>query len=251
MEALTDGIFAIAMTLLVLELKVPDLPKSANATELLHKIGEEMPALFSFMISFLYCGLLWVMHHLAMHFVRHLQIGLVWLNMLFLMSISTMPFSCGLLGHFLRNRAAQEIYFANMFVAAALLAAQWLVARKKKLINEDDPQSQRLDGTTAHVFSRGFGCGYGGRLTSTLLPVHTPSSSCCWHCACGSEDGTARMPLIPSALLPDLNIEPLDLLVQRGKRNVEALGGFGLVPVAFFQHVDDHAALAVFNDVEQ
>jgi len=152
MEALTDGIFAIAMTLLVLELKVPDLPKSVNATELLHKIGEEMPSLFSFMLSFLYCGLLWVMHHLAMHFVRHLQIGLVWLNLVFLMSISTMPFSCGLLGHFLRNRAAQEIYFANMFVAAALLAAQWLLASKKKLINQDDPRASALMGQQLMFF---------------------------------------------------------------------------------------------------
>jgi uncharacterized membrane protein len=100
MEALTNGIFAIAMTLLVLELKVPDLPKSASTSELLHKIGEEGPALFSFLISFLYCGLLWVMHYLAMHFVRHLQAALVWLNLIFLMSIATMPFSCGLLGTF-------------------------------------------------------------------------------------------------------------------------------------------------------
>ncbi len=48
MEALTDGIFAIAMTLLVLELKVPDLPKSVSASELLQKIGEEMPSLLQF-----------------------------------------------------------------------------------------------------------------------------------------------------------------------------------------------------------
>jgi uncharacterized membrane protein len=157
MEALTDGIFAIAMTLLVLELKVPDLPKHASATELLHKIGEGGPAFFSFMISFLYCGLLWVMHHLAMHFVRHLQIGLVWLNLIFLMSISIMPFSCGLLGHFLRNRAAQEIYFANMFVAAALLAAQWLVAEKKKLINEDDPRASTLMGQQIMFFPVALG----------------------------------------------------------------------------------------------
>jgi len=146
MEALTDGIFAIAMTLLVLELKVPDIPKSTGAQELLRRIGEEGPAFFSFLISFLYCGVLWMMHHLAMHFVRHLQLALVWLNVLFLMSISTMPFSCGLLGHFLGNRAAQEIYFGNMFVAAALLALQWLVAKKRKLINEDDPAASRLMG---------------------------------------------------------------------------------------------------------
>jgi uncharacterized membrane protein len=157
MEALTDGIFAIAMTLLVLELKVPDLPKSASTSELLHKIGEEGPALFSFLISFLYCGLLWVMHHLAMHFVRHLQATLVWLNLIFLMSIATMPFSCGLLGHFLRNRAAQEIYFANMFVAAVLLALQWVVAKKKKLINEDDPRASALMGQRLMFFPAGLG----------------------------------------------------------------------------------------------
>ncbi len=162
MEALTDGIFAIAMTLLVLELKIPDLPKSVGTSELLHKIGEEIPSLFSFLISFLYCGLLWVMHHLAMHFVRHLQIGLVWLNLLFLMSISTMPFSCGLLGHFLRNRAAQEIYFANMFVAAALLAAQWLIAKKKKLLNEDDPRASALMGQQIMFFPVALGAGMVG-----------------------------------------------------------------------------------------
>jgi uncharacterized membrane protein len=157
MEALTDGIFAIAMTLMVLELKVPELPRSASAAELLRKIGEAGPAFFSFLISFMYCGLLWVLHHLAMHFVRHLQMVLVWLNLLFLMSISTMPYSCGLLGHFLRNRAAQEIYYGNMFVAAALLALQWLVARNKKLINEDDPYASRLMGQRLMFFPLGLG----------------------------------------------------------------------------------------------
>lgn len=152
MEALTDGIFAIAMTLLVLELKVPDLPKSTGTEELLQRIREEMPAFMSFIISFLYCGLLWVMHHMAMHFIRHLQTALVWLNLLFLMSVSIMPFSCGLLGHFLRNRAAQEIYFGNMFAAAALLALQWLVAKRKKLLNEDDPYRMRLMGQQIMFF---------------------------------------------------------------------------------------------------
>ena len=164
MEALTDGIFAIAMTLLVLELKIPDLPKSVGASQLLESIGHEAPAFFSFFVSFLYCGLLWVMHHLAMHFVRHLQIALVWLNLLFLMSISVMPFSCGLLGHFLRNPVAQEIYFANMFVAAALLAAHWLVARKKKLISEDEPQKAQLMGQQIFFFPIALG--------AALLAVH-------------------------------------------------------------------------------
>ena len=157
LAALSDGVFAIAMTLLVLELKVPDLPKSAGTGELLHKIGEEMPAFFSFLVSFLYCGLLWVTHHLAMHFVRHLQVALVWLNLLFLMSVAVMPFSCGLLGHFLRNRAAQEIYYGNMFLAAALMALQWIVAKKKNLINEDDPRASALMGQRLMFFPLALG----------------------------------------------------------------------------------------------
>jgi uncharacterized membrane protein len=164
MEALTDGIFAIAMTLLVLELKVPDLPKSTSSRELLESIGHEAPAFFSFFVSFLYCGLLWVMHHLAMHFVRHLQIALVWLNLLFLMSISVMPFSCALLGHFLNNRAVQEIYFGNMFVASALLALQWVVARQKKLLSEDEPLKSRLMGQQILFFPAALG--------SAMLAVH-------------------------------------------------------------------------------
>ena len=148
----------------VLELKIPDLPKSSSTSQLLESIGHEAPAFFSFFVSFLYCGLLWVMHHLAMHFVRHLQIALVWLNLLFLMSISVMPFSCGLLGHFLRNPVAQEIYFGNMFVAAALLAAQWLVATKKKLISEDDPRKAQLMGQQIFFFPIALG--------AALLAVH-------------------------------------------------------------------------------
>jgi uncharacterized membrane protein len=157
MEALTDGIFAIAMTLLVLELKVPELPKSIGAGELLHKLSEQGPAFFSFLVSFLYCGLLWLMHHLAMHFIRHLQIGLVWLNLLFLMSISLMPFSCALLGHFLHNRAAQEIYFGNQFIAASLLGVKWLVAKKKKLIHEDDPKASKAMGQQLMIFPIAMG----------------------------------------------------------------------------------------------
>jgi uncharacterized membrane protein len=135
-----------------------------STSQLLESIGHEAPAFFSFFVSFLYCGLLWVMHHLAMHFVRHLQIVLVWLNLLFLMSISVMPFSCALLGHFLRNRVAQEIYFGNMFLAATLLAAQWLIARQKKLLSEDEPLKAQLMGQQIFFFPVALG--------SAMLAVH-------------------------------------------------------------------------------
>jgi len=159
LEALTDGIFAIAMTLLVLELKVPELPKTVASAELLHRLGEAAPAFFSFIVSFLYCGLLWIMHHLAMHFVRHIQMALVWLNLLFLMSISVLPFSCALLGHYFRNTAAQEIYFCNLFVSALFLFLEWIFARRRKLLNEDDPRAVRAMGQQLAIFPVAIGAG--------------------------------------------------------------------------------------------
>jgi uncharacterized membrane protein len=146
MEALTDGIFAIAMTLLVLELKVPELAKGVGSRELLHNLGHQAPSFFSFFVSFLYCGVLWFQHHLAMHFVRHLKAGIVWLNLGFLMMISVLPFSCALVGHFLENLAAKEIYFGNLFLAASFLLVQWVVARRTNILVEDDPRAVKAVG---------------------------------------------------------------------------------------------------------
>src|SRR5215469_4017111 len=57
--------------------------------------------------------------------------------------------------------------------------------------------------------------------------------------------------LFTPVLLPDLDIQPLDFLVQGRERNAELFGGFGLVPAALFEHVDDDTALAVFHDLEE
>jgi TMEM175 potassium channel family protein len=143
-EALTDGIFAIAMTLLVLELKIPAMPKNTPTEEILGHLREEIPAFFSFFFSFMYCGLLWVLHHMAMHFVRHVRVALVWLNLIFLLTISLLPFSCALLGHFIRNVAVQEIYFGNMFLASTLLLIQWIIARSRGMLNQDDPRAAQV-----------------------------------------------------------------------------------------------------------
>src|SRR6185312_14042968 len=106
--------------------------QSVPSHEILRRLGEEGPVFLSFFFSFVYCGLLWLFHHLAMHFFRHMQVAVVWLNLLFLMSISILPFSCALLGRFMNNRAVLEIYFGNLFLAALLLLLQWMFARKRK-----------------------------------------------------------------------------------------------------------------------
>src|SRR5260370_40534450 len=92
-EALTDGIFAIVMTLLVLELKVPDLPHTAGRDENLAKMKELRPFFFSFAITVVLSGTFLFFHHVLFHFIRQVTRPLGWLNIVFLMFLSLLPVS--------------------------------------------------------------------------------------------------------------------------------------------------------------
>jgi len=136
-EALTDGIFAIVMTLLVLELKVPDLPHTAGRDEILAKMKELRPFFFSFAITFVLSGSFWFFHHVLFHFIRQVTRPLVWLNIAFLMFVSLLPFSTNFMGHFIRQPIAVMFYFGNQFVLALLLKAQWIYAERQGLMNPE------------------------------------------------------------------------------------------------------------------
>jgi uncharacterized membrane protein len=132
-EALADGVFAIVMTLLVLELKVPDLPRNVAQSELLHGIRELLPIFFSYFITFMLAGSFWFFHHLSYHFIRHTTRGLCWINLVFLLFVSLLPFSTGMLGHFLRQRVAQYFYFGNQLAIGIALLLHWTYARRNDL----------------------------------------------------------------------------------------------------------------------
>lgn len=138
MEALADGVFAIAMTLLVLELKIPDLPKSASPADIGHSVAHEVPVFFSFFITFLLSGVFWYKHQSLLQQLKVLRGVLVPLNIAFLMFVSVLPFSTGMLGRYLNNTFAQEIYFANQFALGLLLVLQWRVALSKDMVTDPD-----------------------------------------------------------------------------------------------------------------
>jgi len=76
-EALTDGIFAIVMTLIVLELKVPELERHAANQEIIEKLGAIGPPLLAFFLTFVLAGLFWFLHHTLTQFVRHMTRPLI------------------------------------------------------------------------------------------------------------------------------------------------------------------------------
>jgi uncharacterized membrane protein len=133
-DALTDGVFAIVMTLLVLELKIPDFPRNASVGEIGHALAHERPVIFSFVITFMFAALFWYLHHVTLNFIREFKPRLVVLNLAFLMFVSLLPFSVGMLGHFMQNPLAQTLYFGNYFLIAAFLFLQWRSALSLGLI---------------------------------------------------------------------------------------------------------------------
>src|SRR5215470_2898196 len=125
-EAFSDGVFAIIVTLLVLELKVPHLQDHASARELAHQLVELMPKFLSWLISFIIVCKFWLNHHHVLGLARHADYGLVWLNSIFLMGQAFIPFPTALMGEFSRNPLAVSVFgavFALNTILFLMLAA--------------------------------------------------------------------------------------------------------------------------------
>jgi len=128
LEALTDGIFAVAMTLLVIELKIPETLHVHTEQELLQAVANLLPKFIAWIISFFVLAIFWVSHHRLFHFVRHVDGKLSWLTIGYLAGVSLMPFSSALAGEYGGALTSQIIYSANMILLGtmALLKSRYV-----------------------------------------------------------------------------------------------------------------------------
>jgi uncharacterized membrane protein len=127
-EALSDGIFAIAMTLLVLELKLPELPKTASNVQVWPELMKLWPVFISYAASFASLGVYWVAHHNLYHHVRRADRVLLCLNVLFFMFVSFVPFSTSVVNAFPQTQIAPEFFGANITLIGWVLWLQWKYA---------------------------------------------------------------------------------------------------------------------------
>ncbi|MBO0782479.1 MAG: DUF1211 domain-containing protein [Ktedonobacteraceae bacterium] len=168
LAALSDGIFSIAMTLLVLELRVPD---EAVKEATLHpgsqflwmgdmltaeglfwtKVMSQLaPSLEVYLTSFLTLGIFWVAQQTQLNDFKRSDRNMAWIHLAFLLMVSLIPFSTGVLTDFITLRSALFIYWLNLFLLGASLFASLSYAEKAKLMREDmtaerfSGQKQRL-----------------------------------------------------------------------------------------------------------
>jgi uncharacterized membrane protein len=138
LAALTDGVFAIVMTLLVLEISIPEIAQSSLHAELPQRLLELWPKLLSYVISFLILGIFWYLHHAAFHYIRRSDNGLIWLNILFLMFIALIPFSTSLFGSYETEQLPLVIYASNILLATVMRFIMWTYATgRQRLVDKD------------------------------------------------------------------------------------------------------------------
>ena len=156
-EALSDGVFSIAMTLLVLKLEVPAVDHHASNADMLRQLLDEAPAFLSFAGTFLVSAAFWLLHHLTFHFVRYVSRTLCWINLIFLMFVSLLPFSAGMMGHLFIHPVSQYFYFGNLLALALLLNLHWHYARLRGMA-AIDPADLHARGLTYRIaaFAVGF-----------------------------------------------------------------------------------------------
>jgi uncharacterized membrane protein len=152
LEAFSDGVFAIAITLLVLTIAQP-----ATYHELTQQLVDRWPSFAAYVVSFSVIGIMWLNHHsMFMQFAR-VDRGLVYLNLTLLLTIAFIPYPTQVFGEALRQgqgtRVAAVMYSGTMAINAYAWGALWLYAsRRRRLLNDSFPESRRRPATLAFTF---------------------------------------------------------------------------------------------------
>jgi uncharacterized membrane protein len=139
LQAFSDGVFAVAITLLVLNLQVPQI---TSVSELVPRLGELWPKLLSYTLSFVLVGIYWVAHHNTFHYIQRSDRNLLWLNILLLMCIVFLPFPTALLGQYPEQRVSIIIYAGTLVITGLVLQLLWWYATSgRRLVDSNiDPR---------------------------------------------------------------------------------------------------------------
>jgi uncharacterized membrane protein len=136
--AISDGVFAVALTLLILDVK----PPTVDAILLRSALFATAPRVGIFALSFAIVTYYWVSHHYSFGYVHAVDRGLLWLNMLFLFTIVLLPFSAAVLGAYPLAAPAIELYGLNVAGCSATLSLAWWYALGARL-SIDVPREER------------------------------------------------------------------------------------------------------------
>ena len=143
LAALSDGIFGVAMTLLLLELRIPAKELIHNEGDLWRALGGLAPHLLVYLMSFITLGIFWVGQQTQLSNLAHSNRNLTWLFLTFLFTVTLVPFTTRLLSEYIDFRAALIPYWVNILLLGVFLYMTWGYANRAGLIKDTVPQADR------------------------------------------------------------------------------------------------------------
>jgi len=144
-EGLSDGLFAIVMTLLVLDLKVPEIEGHVGAHELLRALGANWRVFFSFWLTFCLAAVFWMIQQRIFVVIRVVNRASLFLSLASLLFVSLLPFAAAVFGRYSSNPTAMALYFADQFGIALFIALLWRRAlHTDNLAEMEKPDQARM-----------------------------------------------------------------------------------------------------------
>jgi len=133
-EALSDGVFSIALTLLVLDIKVPVTGAIKSEPQLIHSFISLTPKFLAYFLSFMTLGIFWVGHSTQLQFINKSDRNLNWINLFFLLFVSMLPFTTAFLSEYIQFKFSVLIYWLNILLMGVMVYINWSYAHKKKYL---------------------------------------------------------------------------------------------------------------------
>ena len=145
LAALSDGIFAVAMTLLVLNLHVPESGALTSDHAVWELLAHLSPSLLAYGLSFLTLGIFWVGQQTQLHRFARSDRWLTWIHLAFLLAVTLMPFSTGLLAASITSRLALVVYWPNLLLLGIALLGGLRYAKRAGLVKEESAPELRYE----------------------------------------------------------------------------------------------------------
>jgi uncharacterized membrane protein len=165
--AFSDGIFAIAITLLVFNLKIPRLPAGSGAG-LSRTIIDMVPQFLTYIMSFLLIAVFWFIHHHIFSHIHRVDNAFIWLNVAYLLGISFLPFPSALLGAYPDERFSLLFYIGCLSFVGCMLLSIWGYASYKHRLIEKDLSRAAIN----YFFWRGISSQIIFLITALLALIH-------------------------------------------------------------------------------
>jgi uncharacterized membrane protein len=171
LEAFSDGVIAVAITLLVLDLHVPD---PAVPGSLAQRLGEQWPSFAAYVISFLTIGVIWINHHAMLRRLAGVDHSVLALNVLLLMSIVVLPFTTSLMSEYLTAPAGGHVAAVVYGASFLLMSMVFFAMQRHLLINRPHLLGEKLTPALRRSILRRNAAGVAPYLLATLAGLFSP-----------------------------------------------------------------------------